>query len=103
MAEQENPITASIDYLVECGWTKDEATNLCRSVTSKVSGEHLWEIAPLWIQHCGECKRYVDGLLKTVATGLVTVTQGDEKEWLFSLNDKGMEVGKQMFEGTKND
>lgn len=95
MSESENPITSSVNYLVECGWTKEQATNLCKAITSKESAEHLWEIAPQWIEHCGNCMKYVDGLLGTVATGLVTVTKGQDS-WMFSLNEKGMEVGKQM-------
>jgi hypothetical protein len=95
----DNPITASIDYLIDCGWSKEQATNLCKAIHSK-SGEHLWEIAPEWIQHCGECKKYVDGLLGTVATGLVNVTKGDNS-WMFSLNDQGMKVGEQMFKDEK--
>jgi predicted transcriptional regulator with HTH domain len=96
MTEQ-NPIQASIDYLIECGWTKEQATNLCKAIHSDESGEHLWSIAPDWIQHCGECKKFVDGFLGTVATGLVQVTKRDDT-WLFSLNEQGLKVGKQMFE-----
>jgi len=33
-----------------------------------------------------------------VATGLVSVSKSEEGQWLFSLNDKGLEVGKQMFD-----
>ena len=95
--QTDNPITESIDYLVECGWTKDQAINLLKAIHSHITDEHLWEIAPRWIEHCGECKKYVDGLLGTVATGLVNVTE-NENGWLFSLNEKGMKVGKQMFE-----
>ena len=95
--QTDNPITESIDYLVDCGWTKYQATNLLKAIHSHVTGEHLWEITPRWIEHCGECKKYVDGLLGTVATGLVNVTE-NENGWLFSLNEKGMKVGKQMFE-----
>ena len=92
----ENPIEASIDYLIDCGWTEKEAKNLLRAVHDK-DGERLWEVAPQWIEHCGECMKYVKGMLGTVATGLVKVRKSDEGEWLFSLNDKGMELGKQMF------
>lgn len=102
MDEQENPITASIEYLVECGWSEDQAKNLLRALYSK-TGEHLWEISPRWVTHCGECMKYVNGMLGTVATGLVKVTESNEGEWLFSLNEKGLEVGKQIYEGNKND
>lgn len=99
--EQDNPIEASIAYLVDCGWNEDQAENLLRAIHDK-SGERLWEVAPLWIEHCGECMKYVNGMLGTVALGLVKVSRSDEGEWMFSLNDKGLEVGAQMFaEGEK--
>lgn len=95
MSKDENPITKSIDYLVECGWQTDQARNLIRAVND-ASAERLWEIAPQWIEHCGECMKYVNGLLGTVAMGIVKVNQNNEGEWLFALNKKGLEVGKQM-------
>ncbi len=94
----ENPIQASIEYLIDCGWKEDEAKNLLRAIHDK-DGERLWEVAPLWIEHCGQCKKYVDSMLGTVALGLVKVSRSEEEPtWLFSLNDKGLEVGKQMFD-----
>lgn len=93
---EENPIEASIEYLVDCGWTEDQAKNLIRAIHDK-SGERLWEMAPKWIEHCGECMKYVNGMLGTVALGLVKVSRGEDNDWLFSLNDKGLEVGEQMF------
>lgn len=94
--ENENPIEGSINYLVDCGWTKEQAENLIRAIYDS-TGERLWEMAPKWIEHCGECMKYVNGMLGTVALGLVKVRRGDEGDWLFSLNDKGLEVGEQMF------
>lgn len=94
--ENENPIEGSINYLVDCGWTEDQAKNLIRAIYDK-SGERLWEMAPKWIEHCGECMKYVNGMLGTVALGLVKVSRGEDNDWLFSLNDKGIEVGTQMF------
>ena len=93
---EKNPIEASIEYLVDCGWTEDQAKNLIRAIHDK-SGERLWEMAPKWIEHCGECMKYVNGMLGTVALGLVKVSRGEDNDWLFSLNDKGLEVGEQMF------
>ena len=93
--ETENPIALSIDYLVDCGWTKEQAKNLCSAIYSD-TGEKLWDFAPRWIEHCGQCKKYVDGMLGTVATGLVKVTETDG-EWFFSLNEKGLKVGEEMF------
>ena len=37
--------------------------------------------------------KYVNGMLGTVALGLVKVRRGAEGDWLFSLNGKGLEVG----------
>ena len=93
---EENPIQESIKYLVECGWTEDQAKNLIRAIYDK-SADRLWEIAPQWIEHCGQCMKYVDGMLGTVALGLVKVSKSEENDWLFSLNEKGLEVGEQMF------
>lgn len=96
----ENPIEASIKYLIDCGWSEEQAENLIGAIYDK-TGERLWEMAPLWIEHCGECMKYVHGMLGTVATGLVKVTCGEDGDWLFSLNDKGKKVGDQMFKEEK--
>lgn len=100
--QTDDPIQRSIDYLMECGWSREQAVNLIRAVKSKESAERLWEIAPQWIEHCGERMHYVSGVLETVAMGLVTVTRGDDDEWLFELNDKGLDVGRQIM-GEAND
>jgi hypothetical protein len=92
-----NPISESIDYLVECGWDREQAVNLVAAITDE-SGERLWEVAPKWIEHCAEKMRYVHGMLGTVATGLVSVEMGKDGEWLFKLNEKGMGVGKKLSE-----
>ena len=94
--ENGNPIERSIQYLIECGWSDEQARNLLGALHDK-SGERLWEVAPLWIEHCGECMKYVNGMLGTVALGLVKVSRGEDNEWLFSLNKRGVEVGDQMF------
>lgn len=87
-----DPIQGSIDYLVECGWSKEQAKNLCRAIKSDKSAEHLWEVAPKWIEHCGESMKYVHAMLGVVATGVVDVHLSDDGEWLFSLNDKGTAI-----------
>ena len=92
-----NPIEQSIEYLIECGWDREQAVNLIAAITDE-SGERLWEVAPKWIEHCGEKMMYVRGMLGTVATGLITVTQGKDGEWLFKLNEKGLGVGKKLSE-----
>lgn len=92
----DDPIKQSVAYLVECGWSEDQAKNLIRAVKSDKSAEHLWEIAPQWIEHCGERMGYVKGVLESVAMGLVDVRIDDDGEWLFSLNDTGLNVGQQL-------
>ena len=94
--EMSNPISESINYLVECGWDREQSVNLVAAITDE-SGERLWQIAPKWIEHCGERMKYMN-LLGTVATGLVSVEMGKEGEWLFKLNEKGMGVGKKLSE-----
>lgn len=94
---KENPITQSIDWLVECGWDKEQATNLAAAIKADTP-EKLWEVAPLWLEHCGDSMKYVNDMLGSVAMGLIEVTQGADGEWLFKLNDKGMGVGKQLNE-----
>lgn len=42
--------------------------------------------------------KYVNDMLGSVAMGLIEVTQGEDGEWLFKLNDAGMGVGKQLNE-----
>ena len=98
MSNEINPVNKSIEYLVDCGWTKAEAENLCAAIKSDKSGEHLWEIAPKWIEHCGEAKKYVESMLGLVAQGLINVTEGKDEDWMFSLNDKGLEAGKSLQE-----
>jgi hypothetical protein len=95
---EKDPIKASVEYLVMCGWSEDQAKNLIKAIKSEKSGEHLWEIAPKWIDHCGESMKYVHAMLGTVAMGLVTVTEGEDGKWMFKLNDEGMGVGAQLKE-----
>jgi hypothetical protein len=45
-----------------------------------------------------ESMKYVHAMLGSVAMGLIEVTQGEDGEWLFKLNDAGMGVGKQLNE-----
>ena len=96
-ASAENPILQSIAMLKEAGWTEEEATCLLRAIKSEKSGEHLFfEVAPKWVQHCCETKNYVTNMLGVVAMGLVTVTLGDDGEWLFSLSEDGIKAGEMM-------
>ena len=36
-----NPITESIDYLVECGWEREQSVNLVAAIRDE-SEERLW-------------------------------------------------------------
>jgi hypothetical protein len=93
-----NPIEQSIDYLVECGWEREQAVNLVAAITDE-SGERLWEAAPQWIKHCADSMRYVNDMLGSVALGLIEVRLGEDNEtWLFKLNEKGMGEGKKLTE-----
>lgn len=91
----ENPIEESKKWLVECGYTAAEAENLLRAIRHSIP-EKLWEIAPKWIEHVGEHKRYQHGMLDLVAQGIISVTADDDGEWIFQLNDKGLAVGRKM-------
>lgn len=91
---KEDPIKASVEYLVSAGWTEEQATHLLRALKSD-SPEKLWELAPKWVEHCHEKMSYVTNLLGLVAMGIIDVTH-KKGEWYFELNDKGIEVGKQM-------
>ena len=95
MTTEQNPIEASKDWLIECGYTEAEAKNLLRAIHHE-NPEKLWEIAPKWIEHVGEHKKYQVGLLDLVAQGLITVTADEQGEWLFDLNTNGLEAGRQM-------
>lgn len=91
-----NPIEKSIKWLVECGWSEDQARNLCRAIKSDKSPEHLWEVAPQWIEHCGDSMRYVHAMLGVAAMGLVDVSLGDNGEWMFKLNARGIQASIEM-------
>ena len=93
--QSENPIEASKEWLIECGYTEAEAKNLLRALRHE-NPEKLWEIAPKWIEHVGEHKKYQVGLIDLVAQGLISVTAGEQGEWLFELNENGLEAGRQM-------
>lgn len=86
--DYENPIEASKNWLVECGYTESEAKNLLRALRHE-NPETLWELAPKWIEHVGEHKKYQAGLLDLVAQGFITVTANENGEWLFELNTTG--------------
>ena len=69
------------------GWGKEEAENLICALNA---------VAPKWIEHCGETMKYVHAILGIVAIGLVSVRMGENGEWLFQLNGKGLEAGNSM-------
>jgi hypothetical protein len=84
-----NPIEESRKYLVECGWTEEQAKNLMMSLSSE-SAEHLWEIAPKWIEYCGEAKKLIT-LLETVALAPLIRVSHNGKDWNYALRD-GVEL-----------
>lgn len=87
MSDESNPITASKAWLVEQGWEAQEAANLVSALKAK-SPDRLWELAPRWIEHVGEAKKYM-ALLECVALGIIDVSQDSEDEgWLFKLSDE---------------
>lgn len=95
MKNKQNPIDASVEWLVECGYTHDQAQNLVRAIKDK-SKDRLWELAPKWIHHVGEHKKYQE-LLDTVALGILDVTADENGEWYMALNEDGLKIGKEMF------
>ena len=93
---EKNPIEQAVAHLVSAGWTEEEAKNLLRAIHDK-DGERLFtEVAPKWVDHCFESMNYTKNMLGVVAMGLVSVSLGKDGEWLFKLNSKGIEAGKQM-------
>ena len=96
---KENPVEASIKWLIECGYTETEAENLVTAIQD-ASKEMLWELAPKWVQHVGDHKRYQTCMLDLVAKGIIKVTANADGEWLFQLNDDGIDVAKQLSEST---
>ena len=71
----DNPITASTDWLVEQGFDRKQAANICRAIRADTP-EKLWEDAPAWIEWCGKVKRDYDCVVMLAAMGLTTVRIG---------------------------
>lgn len=94
----DHPITASIEWLVACGWTKEQSTALCRAIRSDKSAQHLWQIAPQWLEFAGDAKKLIL-LIDLVAQGLANVTQDDSGEWVYSISETGIKVAKQLTVG----
>jgi hypothetical protein len=88
-----NPIEESIEYLINCGYTEDQAKNLISALQADTP-EILWDIAPKWIEHVGEHKKYQHCILDLVAMQMMTVSLDEKGEWLFRLNrEKAIEQG----------
>ena len=96
MKPETNPITESLKYLVDSGWTELEARHLMRAINDKDGKRLFFEVAPKWVAHCGERMSYVKNMLGLVAQGLVSVSLAEDGEWMFALNEKGIEAGKEM-------
>lgn len=95
MKSGQNPIDASVEWLVGCGYTHDQAQNLVRAIKDK-SKDRLLELAPKWIEHVGEHKKYQE-LLDTIALGIIDVTADENGKWCMALNEDGLKIGKEMF------
>ncbi len=87
-----NPIKESINYLTECGYTEEAAKNLISALQTD-DPETLWALAPKWIEHVGEHKKYQHCVLDLIAMGLMTVSADDQGDWLFKLDrEKAIEL-----------
>ncbi|CAK0780951.1 hypothetical protein CCP4SC76_7640020 [Gammaproteobacteria bacterium] len=75
--EHENPVTRSIKWLQDQGFSEKEATNLVRTVRSD-SPERLWKDAPDWIEWCGKIKREHDCAIMLAAHVLVAI---NSRQW----------------------
>lgn len=88
-------LQSTIDYLVESGWNEDQAKNLIQAIYYKDKNK-LIDISQEWIEHCADSKFYVEGMLTSIAMGLVDVTKNNNGEWEFSMNKKGLTAATQI-------
>lgn len=86
--DDENPVKQSFKWLVECGWTEQQARHLIEALRCDTP-EKLGEIAGPWLQMCGDAKRHMT-ILECVAMGVVRVDQEDG-EWVYSLHEARQE------------
>lgn len=82
-------LQSAIYYLVESGWDEDQAKNLIQAIYYKDKNK-LINISQEWIEHCADSKFYVEGMLTSIAMGLIDVTKNDNGEWEYSLNKNGL-------------
>lgn len=95
--EDKNPISASIDWLIDQGFDRKQATNICKAINAD-NPEKLWEDAPAWIEWCGKVKRVHDCIVMLAAMGLTTVRIGPggvENDLRMGLV-KGIELSPEM-------
>jgi ribosomal protein S7 len=85
-----NPVTESKQILIEAGFTEEQALNLIHAIVAD-SPEKLWEIAPKWLDHVAETKRYMT-MIEMVADGYIQVSE-KKSEWLFKLRDEARVEG----------
>ncbi len=98
----DNPITASINWLVDQGFDRKQAANICRAIKADTP-EKLWEDAPAWIEWCGKVKRDHDWVVRLDARGLTTVQIGPggvENDLRMSLAE-GVDLQPQTAAGTR--
>ncbi len=74
-----NPITASIEWLCNQGFSQKEATNLVKALRAE-SQEELWNNAPKWIEWCGKVKKEHDCIVMLVAQGFIHVYWNEDTE-----------------------
>lgn len=75
-AQDTNPIQASIEWLVEHGFTDSEAKNLCAAIRADTP-EELLQNAGAWLEWCGKIKREHDCIVMLAASGMIRVSFGD--------------------------
>lgn len=75
-AQEINPVHASIAWLVDMGFTEQEARNLCKAIRAD-SPEKLMRHAGAWLEWCGKIKREHDCIVMLAASGMLRVSFGD--------------------------
>ncbi|CAK0763772.1 hypothetical protein CCP4SC76_390008 [Gammaproteobacteria bacterium] len=76
---EQNPITASIEWLCDQGFSQKEATNLVQALRAD-NPEELWNNAPKWIEWCGKIKKEHDCIVMLVAQGFIHVYWNDDTD-----------------------
>lgn len=83
-----NPIEWSKKYLVDHGFTPDEAKNLLQAITDKSPERLFTESAPKWIEWCAKRKLEYDTVIMGAAQGFITVSYDEDGEMLVGLDTR---------------